>query len=376
MIRAIQCRLYPTKEQQAFLRGQFGAVRFVYNKALAIKTHCYRVHGVNLSPIHDLKKLLPVAKKSRKYSWLAQYDSTALQESLRHLDKAFSGFFKKLTGFPQFKSRRGEQSSYHCSCLSVGEHWIKVPKMSRIKAVIHRPIEGKVKSITLRLDRCGDYWASILYDDGNPEPEPLKAVSESKTLACDIGLKTFAVCSDSTAVESPRAYKRAQKKLKKAQRALSRKKKGSRNREKARRRFAKICRRVARIRADFLHKTSRKLVNESQALIFESLHIKNMMKNHHLAGAIADAGWGEFLRQCQYKAEREGKRFVQIDRFFPSSRLCSHCGYKFSDLTLAVREWTCPQCGAHHDRDFNACLNIKQEGIRKMRAEGLAVLRG
>ncbi len=165
------------------------------------------------------------------------------------------------------------------------------------------------------------------------------------------------------------------KKLKKAQRALSRKKKGSKNREKARKRLAKLHRKVARIRADFNHKTSRRLVDENQALIFETLRIKNMMKNHHLAGAIADAGWGEFMRQCEYKAKREGKLFVKINTFFPSSKLCSHCLKKLPALGLSTRSWVCPYCGTHHDRDINAALNIKQEGIRNLKAAGLTVLR-
>ena len=376
MRRALKVRLYPTTDQKKYLAGLFGAVRFCFNKGLALKIHYYRVKGVNLHPVHDLKKLLAVAKKSKKYGWLSEYDSMALQESLRHLNKAFNGFFEKTSGFPRFKSRRGEQSSYHCTCVSVGENWVKVPKMSPIKAVVHRPIDGTVKSITLSLDACGDYWASILYEDEAKAAEPLKAVMEDKVLASDVGLKTFSVSSDGSRTESPKAYKRAKKKLKKAQKALSRKQKGSRNREKARKRLAKLHRRVARQRGDFQHKTSHRMVNENQALIFESLQIKNMLKNHHLAQAIADAGWGEFMRMCEYKAAMAGKHFVRIDRFFPSSKRCSCCGFKLPELTLAVRDWTCPKCSVHHDRDFNACLNIKQEGIRILKAEGLSVLRG
>ena len=376
MLRVLKVRIYPKADQKKYLTGLFGAVRFCFNKALALKIHYYRIKGISLHPVHDLKKLLAVAKKSKKYRWLKQYDSMALQESLLHLNKAFTGFFGKKTGFPRFKTRRGEQSSYHCTGVSVGDNWIKIPKMSPIKAVIHRPIEGKVKSITLSMDACGDYWASIVYEDDTEQPEPLKAVKEDKVLASDVGLKTYSVNSDGSRAESPKPYKRAAKKLKKAQKALSRKQKGSRNREKARKRLAKLQRRVARRRADFQHKTSHRMVNENQALIFESLQIKNMMKNHHLAKAIADAGWGEFIRMCKYKAERAGKHFVRIDRFFPSSKRCSCCGFKLPELTLDVREWTCPKCGVHHDRDFNACLNIKQEGIRILKAEGLAVLRG
>ena len=375
MKKAAVFRLYPTADQKHYLAGLFGAVRFCYNKGLELKKHYYKVKGVNLHPIHDLKKLLPIAKKSQKYAWMANYDSMALQESLRHLNTSFNKFFKKEAGFPRFKSRWGDQSSYHCVCVSVGEGYVKVPKMEPIKAVIHRKIDGKVKSITLSKDCCGDYWASVLYENDEAEAAPETAVHESQILGLDAGLKTFCTCSNGNKVKSPKPLKRAMKKLKKAQRALSRKKKGSKNREKARKRLAKLHRKVARIRADFNHKTSRRLVDENQALIFETLRIKNMMKNHHLAGAIADAGWGEFIRQCEYKAKREGKLFVKINTFFPSSKLCSHCLKKLPALGLSTRSWVCPYCGTHHDRDINAALNIKQEGIRNLKAAGLTVLR-
>ena len=375
MKKAAVFRLYPTADQKHYLAGLFGAVRFCYNKGLELKKHYYKVKGLNLHPIHDLKKLLPIAKKSHKYAWLANYDSMALQESLRHLSTSFDKFYKKEAGFPRFKSRWGNQSSYHCVCVSVGEGYVKVPKMKPIKAVIHRKIDGKVKSITLSKDCCGDYWASVLYENDEAEAAPETTVHESQILGLDAGLKTFCTCSNGKKVKSPKPLKRAMKKLKKAQRALSRKKKGSKNREKARKRLAKLHRKVARIRTDFNHKTSRRLVDENQALIFETLRIQNMMKNHHLAGAIADAGWGEFMRQCEYKAKREGKLFVKINTFFPSSKLCSHCLKKLPALGLSTRAWVCPYCGTHHDRDINAALNIKQEGIRNLKAAGLTVLR-
>ena len=277
MKKAAVFRLYPTADQKHYLAGLFGAVRFCYNKGLELKKHYYKVKGVNIHPIHDLKKLLPIAKKSHKYAWLANYDSMALQESLRHLNTSFDKFYKKEAGFPRFKSRWGDQSSYHCVCVSVGEGYVKVPKMKPIKAVIHRKIDGKVKSITLSKDCCGDYWASVLYENDEAEAAPETAVHESQILGLDAGLKTFCTCSNGKKVKSPKPLKRAMKKLKRAQRALSRKKKGSKNREKARKRLAKLHRKVARIRADFHHKTSRRLVDENQALIFETLQIKNMM---------------------------------------------------------------------------------------------------
>ena len=271
-----------TIEDTDSLAGLFGAVRFCYNKALYLKTHFYKVKGVNLHPIHDLKKLIAVAKKAKKYAWLSEYDAIALQESVRNLDKGFRRFFKKEAGYPRFKSRRGEQSSYHCTGVSAGDDFVKVPKMKKIKAVMHRKIEGKVKSITLSMDACGDYWASVLYEDGLPEAVPATCVRQTKTVGVDVGIETFGTCSDGEKIKSPKALKRAEKKLKKAQRAFSRKQKGSKNREKARKRLARLHRKVKRRRSDFLHKTSRRLVNDNQALIFETLKIQGMMKNHHL----------------------------------------------------------------------------------------------
>ena len=239
-------------------------MRFCYNKALYLKTHFYKVKGVNLHPIHDLKKLIAIAKKSKKYAWLAEYDCMALQESVRNLNKAYGRFFKKEAGYPRFKSRRGEQSSYHCTGVSAGDDFVKVPKMKKIKAVMHRKIEGKVKSITLSMDACGDYWASVLYEDGLTEAVPATCVRQTKTVGVDVGIETFGTCSDGEKIKSPKALKRAEKKLKKAQRAFSRKQKGSKNREKARKRLARLHRKVKRRRSDFLHKTSRRLVIHGQ----------------------------------------------------------------------------------------------------------------
>ena len=204
MIRAIRIRLYPTPDQKKYLAGLFGAVRFCYNKALYLKTHFYKVKGVNLHPIHDLKKLIAIAKKSKKYAWLAEYDCMALQESVRNLNKAYGRFFKKEAGYPRFKSRRGEQSSYHCTGVSAGDDFVKVPKMKKIKAVMHRKIEGKVKSITLSMDACGDYWASVLYEDGLPEAVPATCVRQTKTVGVDVGIETFCTCSDGERSSLPR----------------------------------------------------------------------------------------------------------------------------------------------------------------------------
>lgn len=373
MLCATKIRIYPTSSQADYLCGFFGAVRFCYNKALHIKKHFYHTHGVNLSPVRDIKPLLSKAKKSRKYAWLKNYDAIALQESIRHLDKAFVGFFKHGRGFPKFKSRRGTQKSYHCTSVSCGDNWIKIPKLSKIKAKVHRPITDKVKSITLSLEPSGKYYASILYDDGRCEPPLITSIMAEGVIGLDMGLKTFLTDSKGEVVENPRYLKQAQANLRRKQKKLSRKVVGSANRAKARQLVAKAHERVRCQRMDFLHKVSRRVADENQAVAIESLSTKNMMRNHHLAKSIADVAWGGFFTLLAYKLKGQGKRLIEMDRFYPSSKTCSACGYKLDDLPLSIRAWTCPVCGATHDRDHNAAINIQKQGLFKLKAEGLSV---
>ena len=230
MLRATKVRIYPTPEQAEFLTAQFGAVRFAYNKALHIKTHAYRLHGINLSPKKDLKPLLAVAKKSRKYHWLKLYDSIALQQAVINLHTAFDRFFdpKVKAHYPKFKRRHGKQSSYHCVGIKVLDGAIKLPKMQPIKAKLHREISGTVKSITVTLSATGKYYASILVDDGLEAPQPIHSVE--KVVGIDLGITHFAIESHGRKEANPRFLKRAARNLRRKQRQLSRKKKGSANR--------------------------------------------------------------------------------------------------------------------------------------------------
>ncbi|HHY0577757.1 TPA: RNA-guided endonuclease TnpB family protein, partial [Vibrio parahaemolyticus] len=289
MLRATKVRIYPTQEQAEFLIAQFGAVRFAYNKALHLKTHMYRKHGAKLNPKKDIKPLLSVAKKSRKYHWLEQYDSIALQQSVINLHQAFDNFFnpKLKARYPQFKRKHGKQSSYHCVGVKVLGGAIKLPKMKPIEANIHREIIGTVKSITLSLSKTGKFYASILVDDGIDAPALIHTVS--KVTGIDLGLSHFAIESNGKKTANPRYLKRAEKNLRRKQRQLSRKKKGSVNRAKARLLVAKCHEKVANARADFQHKLSRTLVDKNHAVIVETLKSANMMKNHKLAKHIADA---------------------------------------------------------------------------------------
>ncbi|WP_305814216.1 RNA-guided endonuclease TnpB family protein [Photobacterium leiognathi] len=375
MLRATKVRIYPTQEQAEFLIAQFGAVRFAYNKALHLKTHMYRKHGVKLTPKKDIKPLLSVAKKSRKYHWLKQYDAIALQQSVINLHKAFDNFFnpKLKARYPQFKRRHGKQSSYHCVGVKVLDSAIKLPKMKPIKANIHREIIGTVKSITLSLSKTGKFYASILVDDGIEAPALIHTVS--KVTGIDLGLSHFAIESNGKKTANPRYLKRAERNLKRKQRQLSRKKKGSANRAKARLLVAKCHEKVANARADFQHKLSRTLVDKNHAVIVETLKSANMMKNHKLAKHIADASWHSFVVKLEYKLKEQGKHLVKVDQWYASSKTCHCCGYKMEEMLLSVRKWNCPSCGTTDiDRDLNAALNLRDKGILELKAAGRSFL--
>jgi putative transposase len=376
MRRATKVRIYPTPEQAEFLDRQFGAVRFVWNKALWAKRHAYKIHGVSLSPKHDLKKVLAVAKRSRKYSWLADFDVMSLQQACINLDRAYTNFFEGRARFPRFKRKHGPQSSYHCSGkVGIGDNWITVPKLpGKIAAVVHRKVEGKLASITISKSRTGKYFASLLMEDGTEPPQAPATIRSDAVVGVDVGLSHIAIESDGRKTANPKFVNRAQRNLRRKQKSLSRKQKGSKNRAKARVIVAKAHEKLANARADFQHKLSKRLVDENQAIIVETLRVRNMLKNRRLARAISDAGWHSLVSKIAYKAERAGRHFVKLDQWEATSKTCSCCGHKLDKLPLDVRDWTCPGCDEHHDRDVNAALNIKRLGIAQLRASGSHVL--
>ncbi len=373
MLKATKVRIYPTPEQADFLNQQFGAVRFAYNKALHIISTQYKRHGLKLKAKKDLKPLLAVAKKSRKYHWLKAFDSIALQQACINLDKAFQNFFdpKLPARYPKFKRKHGKQSSYHCMSVSVGDNWIKVPKMKPIKARVHRELDGKLKSITLSRTVTGKYYASLLIEDGVEAPVPMRTVDT--VLGVDMGLTHLAIDSEGNKIANPRFLKRAATNLRRKQKALSRCQKGSKGRAKARLKLAKAHERLANARADFQHNLSRQLIDENQAVVVETLRVKNLLKNRKLSKHIADASWFSLIQKLEYKAKAQGKHLVKIDQWFASSKTCSCCGHKVDSMPLKVRSWTCTSCGTEHDRDVNAAINIRQQGVIKLRAEGLSV---
>lgn len=350
--KAYKFRLYPNAEQREGLARQFGCSRFVYNHFLRLRIDHYAATGTGLS-YRATAKMLTDLKTAEGFEWLQEGIAQALQQALRDLDAAYRNFFDKRSSFPSFKSKRDKQAFRIPQGFRVEDSKLLIPKMAALKMVAHRPIEGVIKQVTVSKTKGGRYFASILCEVEAPEPERAGGV-----VGIDLGLKDFIVASDGMRVPAPQFLRQAEKRLGRLQRSLSRRKKGSAGREKARRAVARQHEKVANQRNDFLHKLSRRLVDENQAIGVESLHVKGMVRNHHLAKSISDAGWGEFVRQLQYKGAWYGCDVRQVDRFFPSSKRCHDCGYINQLLVLAQREWACPECGTLHDRDINAAKNI------------------
>ncbi|WP_250124623.1 transposase [Chroococcidiopsis sp. CCMEE 29] len=370
--KAVQVRLYPTKEQQILLAQTFGCARWWWNYALNKSIETYKQTGKGLGQV-ALNALLPKLKKVEDTLWLADCYSQVLQATTLNLTTAYKNFFDGRARFPRFKSKHGKQSIQYPQNVKIVDSDVKLPgNIGIIKAKIHRPIEGKIKTVTVSKMPSGKYFASIL-SEGEGETS---SISEGKVYGIDLGLKHFAVVTDGEKVskyDNPKHLAKHEKNLKRKQKKLARKQKGSISRNRYRKVIAKVYERVSNSRQDFLHKLSYKLVSDSQAVIVENLHVKGMVRNHNLAKAISDVGWGTFTNFLAYKLERKGGKLIEIDKWFPSSKLCSNCFYQMGEMPLEVRNWTCPHCVTHHDRDGNAAINIRAEGIRMLKADGSAV---
>lgn len=363
MFTATRIRLYPTKAQAQKLAVQFGCARWVWNEALALSQAQYRETGKGLN-YHAMATRLP--KLKQEHEWLKDADAQALQQSLQNLARAFDNFFAKRGKYPRFKSKHGRQSYAYPQRVKLDGNKIYLPKVGWVRCVVHRAIDGTRKTVTISRNACGQFHAAILTDDGLALPE---ISTDGKILGIDVGLNHIVVTSDGSKFANPRHLRKSEKNLKRKQQMLSRKKKGSNNRNKARQFVARAHERVAASRKDFLHKLSRRMVNENQVIAVETLNVKGMTKNHNLAKSISDAGWPMLFGFIEYKAARAGKAVVKIDRWFPSSKACSDCGSVSDKMPLDVRSWVCPHCGAHHDRDVNAARNIRDEA-RRILAEG------
>lgn len=355
MLKRFKYRLKPSAIQTILLNRHVGSCRFVYNLALECKQMAYSGSKINLT-CFDLIKQLPDLKN--EYSWLKEVSAQSLQQAIVSLDSAYINFFKGKSDFPNFKKKLNGGSFTLPQNVRIVDNKIFIPKFKEgIDIILHRPIEGTIKQATIIRTSTGKYFASILCDTGE-ENKPKKVVKSNTTLGIDLGLKDFLVTSDGQKFDNPKFLKKAQSKLKFIQRKFS-KHKGKRTRK----RFALLHEKVANQRKDFLHKISTKLIRENRSLAIENLNIKGMRANHNLAGAVGDVGWGAFIEMLKYKADWYGKNILQIGRFEPSSKTCSSCGGINKDLTLSDREWTC-QCGANHDRDINAAINIKNFALR------------
>ena len=360
MNKSFKVRIYQTKEQQSLLEKTFGASRFVYNYFLKLKSYLYQEFKIQISYNHT-SKILTGLKKQK--SWLKFFDSRALKNALKDLDNAYGKFYKG-SGYPKFKRKDGK-NSYRTNSVAirVDNSFIKIPKVGIIKFRDNYKLEEcnilKIYNITISKTTSGKYYASISAEVYIPCFE-----KTNQNVGIDLGLKDFAIFSTGEKIHNPRILKSLEEKYRRLAKSLSRKVKGSANYRKAKINLARFHEKIVNIRKDFLHKLSTNIVRSYDIICIESLNIKGLMKSK-LSKSFQDVSLYEFVRQLEYKVSWYGKTISKVDRFYPSSQLCSKCGYKNSEVkNLSIREWICPECGTYHDRDVNSAINILNEGLR------------
>ena len=359
--RAYRFRFYPSTEQELILARTFGCARFAYNHMLRLRTDAWMQRQERIG-YHESSAALTALKKQPEYAWLNEVSSVPVQQALRHLQTAFANFFAKRNRYPQFKRKDGPQSAeYTTSAFKWDGQAIKLAKMGApldVRWSRQIPKAAKVTTVTVSKDAAGRYFVSLLCDDSVAS----KPEADGK-VGVDLGLTHFAILSTGEKVAAPNTFRKNEAKLAKLQRRLAKKTRGSNRRNKAKLKVAKLHAKIADSRRDFLHKLSTRLINENQVIAIESLSVSNMQKNRRLSKSISDAGWSEFVRQLEYKAHWYGRELVGIDKWFPSSKRCSDCGYTAPKMPLNVRQWACPECGVIHDRDVNAARNVLAAGL-------------
>jgi putative transposase len=361
MQKAFKYRFYPTPEQESLLKCTLGCTRLVYNRALAVRTQAWYSEKKRIG-YSDTSAMLTEWKKQESLQFLNEVSCVPLQQGLRHLQKAFLNFFDGRAQYPTFKKKRnGGSAEFTKSAFKWKDGQVFLAKSFEplpIRWSRELPKGTTPSTITVKLSPAGRWSVSLLVD---VEIEPLPKCSHE--IGVDLGVTSLMALSTGEKIANPKGFNAKRRKLKKVQKALSRKQKGSNNRNKARLKVAKVHQEISDARKDFLHKLTTRLVRENQTIAVEDLAVKNMMKNRKLALSISDASWGELVRQLEYKCDWYGRTLVKIDRWFPSSRRCGQCGHIIEKLPLNVRQWDCPKCGIHHDRDINAAHNILAAGL-------------